>query len=62
MNWFKKIKAWFLGEDKNYIPPAPQVDPYPESVQDMIDEGAPFLNKPKVVKGRKKRTAQPPRR
>lgn len=62
MNWFKKIKAWLLGEDKNYIPPAPPAKEYPDVVQDMINEGAPFVNKPKAVKGRKKRTSQPPRR
>lgn len=62
MNWFNKIKSWLLGEDKNHIQPAPPAKEYPDLVQDMIDEGAPFLNKPRPVKGRKKRSGQPPRR
>jgi hypothetical protein len=61
MNWLKKVMSWLTGSNTS-VPPAPKKDPYPPSVQIMIDEMAPFIKDPKPVKGRKKRSGTPPRR
>lgn len=58
-NWLKKLLGISSSES---IPEVTKKTTFDGHIGDMIHEAAPFVEPAKPVKGRKKRTAKPPRR